>query len=143
MASFLVTGTPGAGKTSVSAELGRRGLAALDGDDVARWKTPSGVPVDQLERLDAADNADRNEAQRAQILEGRPVVEREGARVLDGRLPTPVLVDEALARVSYASMLEMSPYRSPATASRGTARSSASRSSGVRSTAAAPTFSSR
>ena len=38
---------------------------------------------------------------------------------------------------------DMSPYRSPATASRGTACSSAARSSSVSSTSAAPTFSSR
>ena len=46
----------------------------------------------QLKRLDTSDNANRNAAQRAQILEGRPTFERQmraaGAVVLDGSRPT-------------------------------------------------------
>jgi thymidylate kinase len=46
----------------------------------------------QLRRLDTPDNADRNAAQRTQILEGRATFEREmraaGAVVLDGSRPT-------------------------------------------------------
>ena len=49
-----------------------------------------------LERLDTPANAHRNAALREQILDGRPVFEREmtgeGAVVLDGRQPTSVLV---------------------------------------------------
>jgi dephospho-CoA kinase len=57
----------------------------------------------QIERLDTSDNADRNAAQRAQILAGRPVFERQmraaGAVVLDGRLPTAELAGLILAEV--------------------------------------------
>ena len=46
----------------------------------------------QLQRLDTPDNADRNAAQRAQILKGRATFERQmraaGAVVLDGSRPT-------------------------------------------------------
>ena len=60
----------------------------------------------QLDRLDTASNAHRNEAQRAQILRGRPVFEQEmrraGAVVLDGRLPTPRLVSRILRGVRQA-----------------------------------------
>ena len=80
MAAYLVTGNPGSGKTTVAAELVRRGCSA----------TPA--------------NAGRNEAQRTQILEGRPVFEQEmravGAVVLDGRRPTAMLVDSILGAVS-------------------------------------------
>jgi len=55
----------------------------------------------QLRRLDTPDNADRNEAQRAQILDGRETFERQmraaGAVVLDGRLPTRDLASRILA----------------------------------------------
>jgi len=58
----------------------------------------------QLRRLDTPDNADRNAAQRAQILEGRPTFEREmraaGAVVLDGSRPTRDLVDRIHHEVS-------------------------------------------
>jgi dephospho-CoA kinase len=58
----------------------------------------------QLRRLDTPDNADRNEAQRTQILEGRPTFEREmraaGAVVLDGSRPTRDVVDRVLHEVS-------------------------------------------
>jgi adenylate kinase family enzyme len=61
----------------------------------------------QLDRLDTASNAHRNEAQRAQILRGRPVFEDEmrsaGAVVLDGRQPTPVVVDRILHEVHRGS----------------------------------------
>lgn len=61
----------------------------------------------QLDRLDAASNAYRNDAQRAQITRGRPVFEQEmrsaGAVVLDGRQPTPRLVDSIVHEISRAS----------------------------------------
>ena len=61
----------------------------------------------QLDRLDTASNAHRNEAQRAQIARGRPVFEQEmrsvGAVVLDGRQPTPRVVDRILHEVRRAS----------------------------------------
>ena len=51
----------------------------------------------QLRRLDTPDNADRNQAQRTQILDGRATFERQmreaGAVVLDGSLPTGELAD--------------------------------------------------
>ena len=54
----------------------------------------------QLERLGTATNAHRNAALGAQILEGRPVFEREmrsvGAVILDGRQPISVLVSRIL-----------------------------------------------
>ena len=55
----------------------------------------------QLRRLGTADNADRNEAQRTQILDGRETFERQmraaGAVVLDGSLPTRALAGRILA----------------------------------------------
>jgi ABC-type phosphonate transport system ATPase subunit len=58
----------------------------------------------QLRRLDAPANADRNAAQRAQILEGRATFEREmraeGAVVLDGSRPTSDLVSHIHHEVS-------------------------------------------
>ncbi|MDQ2738859.1 MAG: hypothetical protein M3Y35_09665 [Actinomycetota bacterium] len=57
----------------------------------------------QIERLNTAANADRNAAQRAQIIAGRPVFEekmrRAGAVVLDGRLPTSTLTTAVLRAV--------------------------------------------
>lgn len=57
----------------------------------------------QLARLDAPSNAGRSEAQRAQIVHGRPFFEQEmrsaGAVVLDASLPTPRLVDRILQDV--------------------------------------------
>lgn len=57
----------------------------------------------QIDRLDAASNADRNSAQRAEILEGRPVFEAQmqkaGAVILDGRQPTATLADAILRAV--------------------------------------------
>jgi dephospho-CoA kinase len=58
----------------------------------------------QLKRLDTPDNADRNEAQRTQILDGRPTFERQmraaGAVVLDGSQPTRDLVTRIHQEVS-------------------------------------------
>jgi hypothetical protein len=66
-------------------------LLALDNDtQVARSNTPS--------------NAHRNAAMRAQILEGRPVLEQEmraaGAVILDGRRPTAARASRILQLVS-------------------------------------------
>ena len=58
----------------------------------------------QLKRLDTPDNADRNAAQRAQFLEGRPTFERQmraaGAVVLDGSQPTAAARDAHPREVS-------------------------------------------
>lgn len=55
----------------------------------------------QVERLDAPSNARRTVAERAQILDGRPIFEAEmqaaGAIVLDGRQPTPILANLILS----------------------------------------------
>jgi broad-specificity NMP kinase len=54
----------------------------------------------QVKRLDAPADSHRNAAQRAQILAGREVFEKEmaqaGAVLLDGREPTPFVVDQIL-----------------------------------------------
>lgn len=61
----------------------------------------------QVLRLDAPSNADRNAAQRRQIIDGRPVFEQQmraaGAVVLDGSEPTPVLAAQVLAEVERRS----------------------------------------
>lgn len=44
--TFLVTGNPGSGKSTVAAELSRRGFVALDADDLAHWADSDGQPVD-------------------------------------------------------------------------------------------------
>ena len=49
MAVVLITGNPGSGKTAVSQELGRRGRAVLDADEIAHHETHAGVPADTLE----------------------------------------------------------------------------------------------
>jgi Dephospho-CoA kinase len=166
--AVLITGNPGAGKTSLAAELAKRGHAVIDADDIAGWQTPSGVPViqpvpasdewllshrwvwsrsrveaviaersspgrplfvcgiainqrdmldlfdrvylltldhqTQIERMNAPSNAHRTVAQRAQILDGRPVFESQmqavGAIALDGRLPTSTLASRILDDVA-------------------------------------------
>jgi broad-specificity NMP kinase len=45
MGAFLVTGNPGAGKTTLARELTRRGYAALDADELAGWENESGEAV--------------------------------------------------------------------------------------------------
>jgi dephospho-CoA kinase len=61
----------------------------------------------QIDRLDTASNADRNAAQRAEIIDGRPVFEEQmrtaGAVVLDGRQSTSLLADAVLRVVSERS----------------------------------------
>jgi dephospho-CoA kinase len=171
VAAYLITGNPGSGKSTMVAELSRRGLRALDTDDLAGWvddsgrpgqqpeqasadwlashrwvwtraaferiiQTPAQAPVffcgiarnqldmldlfdlvflltldeqTQIERLDTASNADRNAAQRAQIIEGRPVFEQEmraaGAVVLDGRQPISALATTVLRAVAKRAHL--------------------------------------
>lgn len=59
----------------------------------------------QLDRLDTPSNAHRNAAQRAQIVRGRPVFEREmrtaGAQVLDARMSVFHVVDRILHEVRH------------------------------------------
>ena len=118
MSAFLITGNPGSGKTTITRELSRRGLIALDADDTCGiamnqrdmfdlFTTVFLLSIDhetQLRRLDTPDNADRNESQRAQILDGRETFEREmraaGAVVLDGSRPTSDLVGRIHDEVS-------------------------------------------
>jgi dephospho-CoA kinase len=165
VAAYLVTGNPGSGKSMMVAEFLRRGLRAMDTDDIAGWVDESGQPAEQpehvtatwlashrwvwtraafdrvvhaagtapmffcgiavnqremldlfdlvflltldeqtqIDRLDTASNADRNAAQRAEIINGRPVFEEQmrnaGAVVLDGRQPTPALATAILRAV--------------------------------------------
>jgi dephospho-CoA kinase len=47
MLSYLITGNPGSGKSTVAVELRRRGLIALDTDELAFWADDAGMPVDQ------------------------------------------------------------------------------------------------
>ena len=57
-----------------------------------------------IERLNAASNAHRTGAALAQILDGRPVFERQmcavGAIALDGRQPIPILASRILEDVA-------------------------------------------
>ena len=61
----------------------------------------------QVARLNTPSNAQRNAAMRAQILDGRPVFEREmraaGAVIHDGRRPTTALASRILQIVSSRS----------------------------------------
>jgi adenylate kinase family enzyme len=47
MRAYLITGNPGSGKSTLVAELSRRGLTAIDADDLAFWADSTGVQVDQ------------------------------------------------------------------------------------------------
>jgi adenylate kinase family enzyme len=47
MRTYLITGNPGSGKSTLVAELSRRGLIALDADDLAFWEDSAGLRVDQ------------------------------------------------------------------------------------------------
>jgi adenylate kinase family enzyme len=47
MRAFLITGNPGSGKSSLAAELSRRGLLAIDTDDLAFWEDDAGSRVDR------------------------------------------------------------------------------------------------
>lgn len=45
MCAYLITGNPGSGKSTLAGELSRRGLIALDADDLAFWADSDGHPV--------------------------------------------------------------------------------------------------
>jgi hypothetical protein len=47
MRAFLITGNPGSGKSSLAAELSRRGMVAIDTDDLAFWEDSAGLRVDR------------------------------------------------------------------------------------------------
>ena len=52
MRVFLITGNPGSGKSALAAELSRRGLVAIDTDELAFWEDSSGIPVDRPQNAD-------------------------------------------------------------------------------------------
>jgi hypothetical protein len=52
MCSYLITGNPGSGKSTLARELSRRGLIALDADDLASWVDGDGRPVNQPADVD-------------------------------------------------------------------------------------------
>jgi hypothetical protein len=47
MRAYLITGNPRSGKSTLAAELSRRGLIAVDADDLAFWEDSAAVRVDQ------------------------------------------------------------------------------------------------
>jgi dephospho-CoA kinase len=47
MRAFLITGNPGSGKSSLAVELSRRGMLAIDTDDLAFWEDSAGSRVDR------------------------------------------------------------------------------------------------
>jgi predicted ABC-type ATPase len=70
MRTYLITGTPGSGKSTLVAELSRRGMVALDADDLAFWEDGACRQVD--EPADANDDwrlAHRWVRSRARILQ--------------------------------------------------------------------------
>jgi adenylate kinase family enzyme len=52
MLAYLITGNPGSGKSTLTVELRRRGLIALDTDEMAFWVNDAGIPVDQPAHAD-------------------------------------------------------------------------------------------
>jgi shikimate kinase len=52
MSAYLITGNPGSGKSTLARELARRGLIALDADDLAFWADSDGRPVNQPADVD-------------------------------------------------------------------------------------------
>jgi adenylate kinase family enzyme len=58
MAAFLVTGNPGAGKSTLAQELARRGLATIDPDydpELSYWEDDTGSPLSRREGPVAPD----------------------------------------------------------------------------------------
>lgn len=53
MRAYLIVGKPGSGKSTLIAELSRRGLIALDADDLAFWEDSAGLQV--IQPADADD----------------------------------------------------------------------------------------
>lgn len=47
MLAYLITGNPASGKSTLAAELRRRGLTAVDTDELASWADDAGMAVDQ------------------------------------------------------------------------------------------------
>jgi hypothetical protein len=57
VAAYLVTGNPGSGKSTIAAELTRRGLVAIDPDydrKLSYWENAAGTAVDGPDRPDEA-----------------------------------------------------------------------------------------
>jgi hypothetical protein len=52
MRAYLITGNPGSGKSTLARELSRRGLIALDADDLAFWADSDGRLVNQPADVD-------------------------------------------------------------------------------------------
>jgi len=46
MLAYLITGNPGSGKSTLAVELTRRGLIAVDTDELAFWANDAGIPAD-------------------------------------------------------------------------------------------------
>jgi adenylate kinase family enzyme len=53
MLAYLITGNPGSGKSTLAGELRRRGLIALDTDEMAFWADNAGRPVTRPANADS------------------------------------------------------------------------------------------
>ena len=94
-------------RTSSSQDLFVCGIAINQRDMLNLFKLIFLLTLDhktQVERLNAPSNAHRTRVARTQILDGRPVFEREmraaGAIALDGRQPIPILASRILDEVA-------------------------------------------